>query len=73
MIPSWVCKARYYCDQWLVWMAIGALALLAYKKDKELDSALNKLEGVMILQQHENEAMDRRMKTLVDYVVTKHP
>ena len=70
--PDWVCRLRYYCDQWLVWVAIGALALLAYKKDQQLDGMLHKLEGILILEQHEHEMFDRRLKQQMDFMMKKH-
>lgn len=70
--PNWACRLRYYCDQWLVWIAIGALALLAYKKDQQMDNTLRKLEGVMIHYESRNESLDKRIDTLVNYVIKHH-
>jgi hypothetical protein len=70
--PDWVCRLRYYCDQWLVWIAIGALALLAYKKDQQLDKTLRRLEGMVIQYQHQHDSIDKRIDNLVQYVLDKH-
>ena len=70
--PDWVCRLRYYCDEWLVWMAIGALALLAYKKDQQLDKALRQIEGAMIHYQSNHDTFDKRLDNIVRYVLEKH-
>jgi hypothetical protein len=71
--PDWVCKLRYYVDQWLVWLAIGALAFLAYQKDRQLDDALRKIEGLMVLEQAEHDNIERRMDTIVESIKERHP
>ena len=60
-------------NRYLIWVAIFLLALLAYAKDKQLEAVQRKIEGVLILQQHENEMLDRRLKQLVEFMREKHP
>ena len=61
-----------YINRHLVWVAVLALALLAVKKDAELDKALKRLDGLQQQQNRDHELLERRMDRIMGHIRECH-
>lgn len=62
-----------YLNRHLVWLAILALAVLAVKKDAELERALTRIDGLQSIQNAEHERMEKRMDAIMKGIRDRHP
>ena len=61
-----------YLNRHLVWIAVLALALLAAKKDAELDRTVRKLDAIQAKQQYDHEQLEKRMDAIMEYITERH-
>lgn len=62
-----------YLNRHLVWLAILALAVLAVKKDAELEKTLRRLDGLQQHQNHDHELLEKRMDVIMKTIRERHP
>jgi len=61
-----------YLNRYLLWIAVLALALLATRKDAELDRTVRKLDSVQAKQLQDYEQLEKRMDNIMHHIREFH-